>query len=142
MPAGRKVPVGSGELLIHGLPMEPVAHLWEKYAADLKPFFSGPVPDFAGIIQKLPEVYAECVCLAADLPGEEALALKLPLATQVELLLAVWLETVPNLQALVETISTVAQQTSVAMAATRPGPNPSPSPLPELSNGLPTTDIP
>lgn len=142
MPSGRKVPVGSGELVIQGLPMEHVSALWEKYAPELAPFFDGPVPNFAGIISKSPEFFAETVCLAANLPGEEALARRLPLATQVELLLAVWMETVPNLKALVETISAVALQISVAMAVANPGQKPSQSPLQEQSSGLPITDIP
>ena len=127
LPPKRMVNVGGGELGVDGINLEQMVYLFGKYKDQLQGFFAASSPDFAGIAQASPTFVTEVICMASDSVGQEEDAAKFTISVQIELLLAIWELSVPDLKKLVESLSTVAAQVRGSLQS----PSTQKSPLPE-----------
>lgn len=104
LPKPVQVSVGSGTIEVSGLCMDDIVELIETHRENLAQFFTKDNVDASGMILSAPQMVAEIIAMGADARGQEVDILKLPAASQIEALLAIWNLTVPDLKKLKESL--------------------------------------
>lgn len=110
IPVPKTVKFGKKEAKVAGLALEDVVLVLEKHKDALSASFAGDKPDFLKLAKTSPDLVAEVICLSLGSVGQEADAKKLPMHMQVEILIAIWEETVPDLKKITELLSGVMGQ--------------------------------
>lgn len=114
IPVGRKVPNGSGvDIVVKGLSLSQITVLVRDHKDSLLAFVKGAGDgsakdlDFESIVSSAPEMVAVAICMATDSEGQEEKAKKIPIWLQIDLVVAIWEESVPDLKKLVGLLSGV-----------------------------------
>jgi hypothetical protein len=113
LPEPVKIEVGRGTLTAHGLPLEEIVPLIMNHKDELLPFFSGDKPDLQGLITEAPKIAAELIAVGVNAVGQEDDIRRMPAATQIECLLAIWSQSVPDIKKLRESLLTVVASISL-----------------------------
>lgn len=109
LPPKKPVPLPwGGALEVGGLDLDQVALLMSENGDNLLEAFVGEVVDYKALVKSSPKLVAQIICMASGTEGQEDVARKFPLQTQVEMLTAIWKETVPDVKKLVDLLSTAA----------------------------------
>lgn len=105
LPAGREVPVGTGKAELRGLTLDHITRLLDKHGDALSSLFESEGKDFTSVVANAPGLVADALAMALGAEGQEDDIRKLPGSNQVELLLALWEETIPDVKKLKELLS-------------------------------------
>lgn len=107
LPESRKVNIGRGEVEVNGISLGDLVPLVNRHGAALGPFLDtkqGENPDFTSLIYSAPEVVADLISIGIG-AEDKSLVKRIPLASQVEILLAMWELSVPDPKALTAKLS-------------------------------------
>ena len=113
LPEPVKIEVGRGALTVRGLPLEEIVPLIVRYKDDIAPFFAGEQPDLEGLLLSAPALAADIIAIGVGAIGQEEDIRRMPAATQVECLLAIWHQSVPDIKKLRESLLTVVASISL-----------------------------
>jgi len=114
LPQPIKVVLGSASVSAHGLDLEQTVRLMAEYKDPLAAFFSTNKMDFTMLIATAPKLVAEIIALGIDAEGQEADIRKMPVQMQIDLLTAVWEQSVPNVKNLLASLQRASASLAVA----------------------------
>lgn len=117
LPEPVKIEVGRGTVAAHGLTLDTVVPLIMNHKDEVMPFFAGEEPDLNGLILSAPTLAASIIAEGIDAVGQEDDIRKMPAAIQLECLLAIWNQSVPDVKKLRESLLTVVASISLDPAA-------------------------
>jgi hypothetical protein len=130
------VPVGRGDLSVRGLHLKNISKLLETYRGELAQFFVNDVFDAPLMIATAPQLAVDIIAMASDSEGQEDDIERIPVASQIELLLTIWKLSVPDVKKLreslleaVTTLSAVNRAPVESVISTLPSESPSPNVL-------------
>lgn len=125
LPQAVTVEVGRGTVEVSGLTLDDIVPLFAKHKDELGQFFSDTDDfDAAGLLMAAPAMAAEIVALGIGAVGQEDDIRKMPAAAQIECLIAIWNQSVPDVKKLRESLLTVAASVSLSpenLSLSQPG---------------------
>jgi hypothetical protein len=140
LPEPVEVNVGNGTLAVRGLQLDDLAPLITKYQDDLAQFFAGDGFDAQAMIIQAPHMAADIIAIGAEAVGQEADIRKLPAASQIEALLAIWKISVPDVKKLRESL--LGAVASLSLNPQQALEDPSTSTSENTSQSVPSTSSP
>ena len=96
LPVPRTINLGRGDVEIRGLNITHVGRLLEENSDELMKFLAGGEPDIAALVTVLPHVAVKLIAMGLDCEGQEEVIKKIPLATQIDILIDIWELSVPD----------------------------------------------
>ena len=120
LPPPIEVPIGKKKILCHGIDLEQTIKLMDKHKEPLSVFFGKRDLDFTLLVAQAPTMVAEIIGMGIGAEGQEADIKKLPVQTQIDVLQAVWEQSVPNIKKLLASLA----KASESLAAARDTPQP------------------
>ena len=110
------VDIGNGKLSLRGINAEETIKLLHEYKEPLSVFFGKTNLDFTMLVATAPKMVAEIIAMGGDAVGQEDDIKMMPLQAQVECLMAVWEQSVPNIKKLLASLAKASESLKVAQA--------------------------
>ena len=107
LPPPKPIEMGTGKLKIRGIPLNQIVALLMKHGDQITPFFQGKPVDYKALAMEAPDLVADMIATAADVPDQADDVKQFPLADQINALAEVWKLSVPDVKKLEESLSGV-----------------------------------
>ena len=133
LPLPIEVPIGNKKIKVRGVDLTQTIVLLKDYSEPLQVFFGSPNLDFTLLVAQAPDMVARVIAMGIDAEGQEADCKKLPLQSQVDILMAVWEQSVPNVKKLLASLQKASASLAVARSTPAPLSTSSPSSLTDSS---------
>jgi hypothetical protein len=130
LPPPRVVDIGGGKSIsTHGIDLTQTIALLNKHKEPLSVFFGATNLDFTLLVAQAPDMVAEIIGMGVDAVGQEEDIKKFPVQAQVDILMEVWEQSVPNVKKLLASL----ERASASLAVARSTPAPLSTSSPESS---------
>jgi hypothetical protein len=124
IPAKRELPFGTGVLSVRGLRLDEVVELLSEHRDTIAPFFTGEQVEFGALLAASPKIVAKVIAMASDTVGQEEDIQNIPPPDQIDVLLAIWEISVPNVSKLAEAVLRLTRDMKASVDVPSVGPKP------------------
>lgn len=100
LPAPKTIDLGRGAVAVYGLNITHIGQLLRENSDELMKFLAGGEPDIVALVTILPDVAVKLIAMGLDCVGQEETIKKIPLATQIDILIDIWELSVPDVKKL------------------------------------------